>query len=338
MKKPLAIIWNDVHLKTGNEKEILTATRYMIEKALELGIKRTIFAGDLFHSRIHQRQEVLETFDKMLYELNAAEIHTDIISGNHDKTEYKSFDSFLDVYRHFPNVTYHREVSDIEIDGVGITLLPFFDDTMLVPMINEHKGNDILISHFEMQGSTHLGNVSEKKNITRKMLKKWDKTYLGHYHNWHEITKDIVHLPSFIQDNFGEDSKKGFSILYDDGSYELIQGKFKIFEKIQIDVDDVGVVELDKIIKSYEDSENVIRFEITGSESKMKSIDKTKYRGVDIKLSFEKVYEESDTSERQVVQKYEKEDIQNLFLKFCEDKGLSHKEGGVILDNFLNKD
>ena len=84
--------------------------------------------------------------------------------------------------------------TNIEIDKVTITLLPFFSDEMLIPMLEEDKGADVLISHFEMAGSTHLGKVSKKTSINKKLLSKWKKVYLGHYHNYHEITKDIGKL------------------------------------------------------------------------------------------------------------------------------------------------
>ena len=66
MKETLAIIFNDVHLKTGNEDEVYESTRYMVDYAVENNIKNLIFAGDLFDSRTMQRLKVLQTFDKML--------------------------------------------------------------------------------------------------------------------------------------------------------------------------------------------------------------------------------------------------------------------------------
>ena len=341
MRKPILAVWNDVHLKTGNEDQILRAFKFMIQKLNDNGITRTIFAGDLFDSRTFQRLKVLNTFDKMLALANENGIHIDCIPGNHDKTLYSSYDSFLDIYSHYPNFTLHRGVSDIEIGGVGITLIPFFSEEMLIPMLKEHGGNDVLISHFEMQGSTHLGKTVEKSIINKKLMSKWDKVYLGHYHNWHEISKDIVHMPSFIQQSFGEDSKKGFTILFDDLSYDIIKGLFDEFRKIQVDLDSMSPKSVKELIRTYENSSDRVRFEVVGSESKVKAFDTSIFKGtgIDVKKKYEQKFEfnENDENIPQVIEKFDKALIQDSFRGFCEDKGYDYKEGKAILDKFLNQ-
>ena len=341
MKKPLAIIFNDVHLKPGNEKEILSAFNFMLDEADNRGINRFIFAGDLFDSRTQQKQEVLLTLDTMLSELSNRGMSIDIIPGNHDKTLYASYDSFLDIYSHYPDVTLWRDISDIEIDGVSITLLPFFSDDMLIPMLDEHKGSDVLISHFEMAGSTNLGRTSEKTSINQKMLKKWKKTYLGHYHNYHEITKDIVHLPSFIPASFGEDNNKGFSVLYNDLSYELVHGRFREYNKIEVNLDNTNITEIKALIKTHENKSDSIRFEFTGPESKLKALDKNLFKGtgIDIKIKYEQKfsYDETDTQPPTIIERYNKSDIQDTFKSFCEEKGYKYQEGKALLDEFFKQ-
>lgn len=340
MKKPIKVIWNDVHLKTGNEDQILRAVRFMISWCIKNNVSRTIFAGDLFDSRTFQRLKVLKTFDTILDELQSANITVDIIPGNHDKTVYASYDSFLEQYRYHPGVNYYKGITELEVDGVKFTYLPFFSDDMLIPMLNEAKGGDVLISHFEMQGSTHLGNVSEKTTINKKMLSKWKKVYLGHYHNWHEITKDIVHLPSFIQANFGEDNYKGFTVLYDDLSYEIIKGDFKEYKKIKVDVDKTNTSQLLKLINTYKQSEDIVRFEFEGQESNLKAIDKKLFidTGIDIKMKYQQKFTyEEDENKPDIITKFTKNKVQDLFKDFCKEKELDYKKGKELLDKFLNE-
>ena len=83
--------------------------------------------------------------------INKAKCKLYLFPGNHDKTVYASFDSFLDIYRHHPSVEFNRELKNIIIEGVSIDLLPFFSDDMLIPMIKEAEGADVLISHFRHQ-------------------------------------------------------------------------------------------------------------------------------------------------------------------------------------------
>lgn len=341
-KKPLAIIFNDAHLKTGNEEAVVMAVKYLISFAVKNNIRNIIFAGDLFDSRSFQRQSVLEAFDKILAMFEEAGCILYLFPGNHDKTLYSSAYSFLDIYRHHPCVRFNRELTKIDINGVDITLLPFFSDDKLIPMLEEAEGGDVLISHFEMAGSTHLGKVSQKSSINRKLLSKWKKVYLGHYHNWHEITKDIVHLPSLIQASFGEDSKKGFTVLYEDLSYELIKGHFREYKLLSFDVEELTPNKIKDIIESYGKSEDVVRLSITGKESRLKAFDKSVFDGqnIDVKIKYDFQYEiDLDNLEYpKVTEVYGKEDIFTAFKAFCDNKGYEYEAGIKLLNKFFKKD
>ena len=340
MKKPLAIIFNDIHLKPENEEAVLESIIHMLKYAKVNKIKNLIFAGDLFHSRSFQRESTLQACDKILGLCHTANCTLYLFPGNHDKTIYEGYDSFLDPFRFYPSVIFNKEVTDIEIGGKKITLLPFFSDNMLIPMIENHEGGDALISHFEMSGSTNLGRVSGKSSITRTMLKKWKKTYLGHYHNTHEITKNIIHLPSLRQNDFGEDSNKGFSVLYDDLSYEIVKGKFREFTKTIIDVNKTELSQIKVLIDTYKNSENTIRFELIGDESKLRAFDKSIFEGsgIDVKLKYEEKYtfDESESNIPKAISKIGKTEVIKSFEEFCKEKSLDHKEGLELLNEFLN--
>ena len=341
MKDKLAIIFNDAHLKTGNEQDIIHSVRHMIKYAVKNEVSDLIFAGDLFDSRSFQRQSVLQAFDEILRLINKAGLTLYIFPGNHDKTVYASYDSFLDVYRHYPNVVFNRELSVIKLDQVTITLLPFFSDDMLIPMLEEAEPTDVLISHFEMAGSTHLGKVSEKSTINKKLLSKFTKTYLGHYHNHHEISKDIVHLPSLRQSNFGEDENKGFAVLNKDLSYELIKGDFKSFKKITIDINKTTAKQLKELITTHENSSDTIRFEFVGDESKLKALDKSLFNGsgIDVKIKYDVKYDYKDDQLvlPTVIEHYGEEQVKDAFKSFCNEKGYEYQEGIVLLNEYLKR-
>lgn len=338
-RKPLFAIFNDVHLGVGNEEEVLTSVKHIIANLLEWNIKTLVCAGDIFHSRSNQTESVLAAATEMFNLINRAGITLVIFPGNHDKTSYFSYSSFLDVYKLYPNIIFTDKLMEIEIGKKSVTLLPFFDDSMLVPMIEEAKGGDLLISHFEMAGSSHLGKVSEKKSITKRSLKKWKKTYLGHYHNTHEISRDIVHLPSLRQSSFGEDSLKGFSIIYDDLSYEIIQGVFRRFNKITLNIDEISNEDISELIRVHQDSPNAIRFEFIGEESRLKALDKEQFKGtgIDLKLKYEKKYSVEDIEKPILIKKFDKNLIFESFERFCEEKNYPHEEGLALLNEFFNK-
>ena len=341
MKDKLAIIFNDAHLKTGNEQDVIHSVRHMIKYAVKNEVSDLIFAGDLFDSRSFQRQSVLQAFDEILRLINKAGLTLYIFPGNHDKTVYASYDSFLDVYRHYPNVVFNRELSVIKLDDVTITLLPFFSDDMLIPMLEQAEPTDVLISHFEMAGSTHLGKVSVKSTINKKLLSKFTKTYLGHYHNHHEISKDIIHLPSLRQSNFGEDENKGFAVLNKDLSYELIKGDFKSFKKITIDINKTTAKQLKELITIHENSSDTIRFEFVGDESKLKALDKSLFNGsgIDVKIKYDVKYDYKDDQLAlpTVIEHYGEEQVKDAFKSFCNEKGYEYQEGIVLLNEYLKR-
>lgn len=338
MKKPLFIIFNDTHLKPGNEAKILASIQHMVDYAVENKIANLIFAGDGFDSRSNQRLSCLLLWQKILSVISNSGLNLYFFPGNHDKTKYNSFESFLEIYKYHPNVYYNSDITNIMIDGKIITLLPFFSDDLIVPMIEKHEGGDILISHFEMNGSTHLGRVSEKSTINRTMLKKWKKVYLGHYHNYHEINKDIVHLPSLRQMNFGEDDNKGFSVIYNDLSYEIIEGKFNKFIKIGIDLGSMDSVQVTTLIRKYRDSDDIIRFVITGTESELKALDKSQFAetGIDIKINYESKFDPGNREMPILVKKYDRNQVTEDFSNFCEDKNYDVKYGLTLLNKFFN--
>jgi exonuclease SbcD len=339
MKKPIAIIFNDIHLKTGNELETLRSMKHMVKYAVDNKISNLIMAGDLFDSRSYQRQSILHTCDRMITMIQEANLTCYMFPGNHDKSIYKSEDSFLDIYRYHPNIIFNKQESRIELGGVGITMIPFFSDDVLVPILEKAKPNDVLISHFEMNGSTNLGYTIDNSNISRKTLGKFKKTYLGHFHNHHEITKDIVHLPSFRPQNFGEDNVKGFSILHDDLSYELIEGDFRKYIKLEVDINKTNSKELQSLIKLYSNSEDSVRIEFSGDAEKLKALDKSMFTdtGISLNIKYSKTYSADDLNLPEITKTHSKTSVLESFNKFCEDKGHDTEEGKQLLLEFLKQ-
>lgn len=332
-KKPIFIIFNDAHLGVGNEQEVVKSVIHMLDYATTHSIENIIFAGDLFHSRKHQEESVLRAFDEILALFVQHEKKLYIFAGNHDKTSYFSYGSFLDSYRYHPNVYLNTHPKDIIIANKKITLIPFFDDSILVPLLEQHEGGDILISHFEMYGSSYLGRVSDKSTITKELLSKWKVTYLGHYHNYHQVAKGIYHLPSLRQSSFGEDNNKGFTIIYDDLSFHIVKGVFKEFKKEIINVDKLSLVDIKELINTHKNSTDTVRFELVGSETKLQIFDKSIFEntGIDIKSKFTKVYD----VEPVLIKEFDKSNIQELFKQFCTDKKHDYKKGVIFLDKYL---
>ena len=171
------------------------------------------------------------------------------------------------------------------------------------------------------------------------MLRKWKAVYLGHYHNTHDITAGITHLPSLFQASFGEDSLKGFTIIKEDFSYEIIRGDFKEYIKLDVNLDEVSSADLKSMIQEFKHSQDVIRFEITGAESKLKALDKVPFReaGIDIKIKYESKYKDEKVPKPKLIEKYDSKNIEDAFKSFCKNKNLNYEEGHKFLKEFLKK-
>lgn len=343
MRKPIAIMFNDVHLKFGNEKSIIEATKYMVKYAVDSNIKTIIFAGDLFDSRQFQRQSILRAFDTMLGMFDNAGLFLHFFAGNHDKTVYADDFSFLTIFRHYPNTAFYEKETDVNINGIEITFMPFWDDDILIPKLIAHKGGDLLISHFAMDGSVNLGHSIKKPALNVKLLSKWKSVKLGHYHNYVEITPNITHMASFMQNNYGETSDKGFAVIFDDLSHESIKGCFKEFKKISINVDTTTLVEIKEVIEQYRNSSMSVRIELSGSENKLKAIKKQKAlfdeAGIDLKTKSIKKFDfdNLEIEMPEVIESYGKHEVEETFEKYCEKQGFDYEEGKVLLNEFFKK-
>ena len=51
---------------------------------------------------------------------------------------------------------------------------------------------------------------SVESSIRPSLFKDWGLVLSGHYHDYQELSDNVVHLGSLTQNNFGEDENKGF--------------------------------------------------------------------------------------------------------------------------------
>lgn len=65
-KEPIAIISTDKHLQEANALELLDIAEQEIALAQEQGVDTVIWLGDIFDSRLSQRQELLTCLTEMI--------------------------------------------------------------------------------------------------------------------------------------------------------------------------------------------------------------------------------------------------------------------------------
>ena len=344
-KKPLIVGSTDWHIKDDNADIIFDLVKQQCEIAKELKVDNLMCLGDVFNSRKSQTLKVLNTFRRILDMIDDYNLKLIVISGNHDKTSYENKESFLDSFRHHPAIFLIDMVGAIPFKEHNLHLhfMPFFKEDVWEDQFNEYikgylgltgdkqlEGINIFCSHIAITGSRNNDGKRVESNISHKSFRHFDKVLLGHYHDSQKIGKNIYHIPSIQQNNFGEDEDKGFTILYSDGSHETVNSKFKPYIKVKIDLDEVDKKGVNKMIEDYskETGSKNVRFVLSGSEDKLKSVNKELIRSVGIDVKTEnkdvEIVEEFDDIE---IKRYDEASILDEFGMFCEEFDKDYKEG-----------
>ena len=340
---PKIIVSTDWHLKPSNLEEIYKLQEQEVQEANKLGITSHVWLGDIFDSRISQREETLRTFTKIIELYNTFDHKVYCVPGNHDKSNYDSETSFLDSFKYHPNFVLIDQLDFYQINGINCYFLPFFSNEIWLDEISnqqeqDHK-NHILFTHIAFQGSRNNDGSLVESTIKPSMFENWGMVYSGHYHDFQELTENVIHLGSLTQNNFGEDENKGFWVIYDDLSYDLIPSQGKSYKKLTIDLQTITSKQVDKLIKSFkkENEDAFIRVEFKGNQDELKAIDKKVYQelGIDVKLKATEVEDNSNEVETSEVKALTNSDIIKKFKDFCNQNEYDYREGLTILEQVL---
>lgn len=281
-KEPVSLIISDPHLKESNIDLVKSIFGNAVDLCKKLKIHTILLLGDLFDSRKGQPLNVLKSAKSILRlcENNGIKIYT--IPGNHDKQNYESYDSFLDIFQSENFIVFDRFTA-ISLKNLEIAFIPFFKEDSQILYDQFEKMKDwsigtntkkfVLCTHIGINGSITNENEHIQNCVPSSQFTGVHKVFVGHFHNRQEF-ENIVYVGSTHQSNFGEDEKKGFTILYEDGSYEFIQSNFPKFIKKQVSIENLTDFMLHTDFL-HEAEGNNSRIELIGSSEQLKSFDKS---------------------------------------------------------------
>lgn len=339
MKKPIVVISTDKHLKEENALDLFDLAEQEIALATRLNVKNIIWLGDIFDSRLSQRQELLNVLTEMIAMYHTAGLQIICIPGNHDKTDYEADESFLTPYKYHPGFDLIETPQSRTVGGIVFDFVPFYSTNMwlqkfgeLKPSINKHY---VLCSHTAVQGSINNDGKVVESRIKTSLFIKYAAVLLGHYHNAQQPSSNVFHLPSVRQNNFGEDEEKGFTVLYDDASFDFVKSDFVPYREIKIDVATVTKKELQGLHKEI-DANVHSRVVLIGDQEAVKSINKKWFteHGIAVKAKYNDV-EVSEAEEKEVVQELSGEDLKEKFQAFCTEKNYSYEDGFKLLKEIM---
>jgi len=335
MKKPIALILTDTHLKPDNISLVENIFDQAIAKCKELKIDTILHGGDWFNSRTGQPLSVLKATQRIIDKFKDNKIMVAIIAGNHDRTDYDSEDSFLDVFNSTIFVVI-RDYSNVHFGNINVHFLPFFKESgsymqRLQDINIDTKETNILLTHVAINGVNNNDGSVQQDVVPANAFAQFDKTLVGHFHNRQSFDQFPIHyIGSTYQANFGEDDQKGFTILYNDGSIEFIQSHFPLYIKYEINVEQLTSKEILQL-QQEKQSGNNIRIKIKGDQAKVKSFDTSllTQAGISFDLSHNTVDKPLSDKEMSKNITHNKKSIVDAFKSFCSDNKITDNKYGL---------
>jgi DNA repair exonuclease SbcCD nuclease subunit len=299
-KIPLCGVITDTHTKDNNisfvEGIFYQFTTYLQNK----NIKTAVHSGDWFDDRFTTSLNSLLSVKSIIKTIDSKEIELFTISGNHEKCDYLTGSSYLNVIEDcskslklytYPGFYNHPEHKDIRF-----AFLSFFKEgeaylgylLELIEMIKKDdkkngKRKTILFTHTSITGAKNNDGTKVENDLEQEFFDFFDLVIVGHYHNRNSLNSKIHYIGSAYSANFGEDDRKGFAIIYSDLSIEYIQTEFPKYKKIVINATDKK--QLSEVLQQNQNSKDNVRIVLKGSQADLDAVDvvSIKNAGIDIK-------------------------------------------------------
>jgi len=345
--KPDSVLITDTHFDKDNLPEVSDVLKQSVDYAVEIGVKKIRHLGDAFTNRTGQGLLVLLAFAQWVKYADSKGIQIEIIPGNHDKTDLESENSYLDVYSQYENIkVVRREWMYIDERNVAHCYLPYFKEKgsyptrlqkLLKRLKNASYDKAYLYTHIAVNGVKNNDGSKVGNRLTINLFHKFDKVFVGHYHNKSKVGKNIYYIGSGRPKDFGEDDEKGFTVLYQDGNHELIRAKFNAFKKVKVDLDEVSQKELEEIKKKLAKLSSNKRIILNGTQEQIEALDLRGFKeaGIDIKRETKNVTKSIEAASRGEVIEYDNKEIKKRFLRFCSRNEVTAEQRKFGMENLF---
>ena len=338
-KQPVALLINDIHASKDNIPEFILNWNEALEICHDKGIGDIVIGGDLWQSRSSQPLTTLLAVKQAIQKAVQSGIYITIAEGNHDKVDLNMLLGYSHIFDGYKDVSVVGDYSIVDLSDVcSLYVMSYFTEDeefighyneMLKSLSNDGRVN-ILYIHEGINGglATPTG-----KELPADMFSDFDKVLVGHYHDRKKIKgTNIEYIGASRQHNYGEGEMKGYTVLYDDGSYEFIQNKVNIrYKTIDIQFDNLNDETLSEIRSMKKSGNYKIKARISCDQTNVSSVDKQKLldAGVNkVEIDTDNV-EISSVDQKRVEQKFDKTGIKREYSVFCEEKDISDVEFGL---------
>lgn len=343
---PCLLLMNDLHVGKENIPEFIANWNEALCICERMGIGEIAIGGDLFLSRASQTLDILLAVHDMLLESSKKGIRVTIANGNHDKVCLESERGYCHIFDPYRNVVVVNDYVSLPVGDGRYALLhviPYFPEdgsfTEKLETVKE-KGFDptklnLLYLHAGVNGA--LSQPSEKE-LPAHLFKGFDKVFVAHYHNRCSIPgTNIEYIGSSRQHNFGEDEMKGYTVLYNDGSFEFIQNKANLrYKVIDVPAEDVNIHLTDMLDEMKAEGRYRTKVRVHATTLQASSVPKEKLLNAGAS-KVEVVTEEAvaaDVSASSLFEKFDSRKIRETYQEFCREKEIEEVELGL---SYLSK-
>ena len=336
--KVIAVIGTDIHLKESNIEDV-EKVFLKIKEVSDLNKCPVILMGDLVDSRKAHTEKILLTLKRLLTSLR----EVILIPGNHDKVDYFSPNSILDVFES-ERIKVVREYGSLSYDWDNIHFLPYFSEKGEEYYKRLEEIKKIVLSKLEIKHYlfTHIGvsgflNNSAKESANSIPLFEFnlfERVFVGHYHDKAKL-ENIEYIGASLQHGFSENLIKGIYVIKTNPFVlkEGIQLKFipintRKYQTLEIEINEIfdyqtNLITFQEALQKYA----FVRLKFIGPKALIKKIPLTnlKSMGFDIKVKY--VDSLVQGIELQNL-KYSENSLFNEFKNFVKLKGIKEEEIG----------
>ena len=345
MKQPLALLVNDLHIDKDHVQDFIANWDEALDICKRNEIYDIVIGGDVFTSRSSQTLSVLLAVRAALKRATDLDIAVTMANGNHDLVNQEEDEGYCHLFSEYQGVEVVDvykilEWSDTDFQLVLMSYWPeqgsFLDKLELVKEGVKDVSKTILYIHEGIQGA--LGDFEVPSDLPQDVFSCFKAVLCGHYHNrTHIKDTEIYYIGSSRQSNFGEDEMKGYTILYDDGSWGFEQNSINIrYATLEVNISDIDEKFLQSIC-DYHDCPPFpyrVRVRVRCTEAEAKNFDKKILldNGANkVEFITEKV-QAIQAKASGIDEKYDKDGIKKEYLSFCESKDIDSELGLKYLE------
>jgi len=345
-KYPIALLINDIHVDKNNIADFKLNWNEMLAICKQKQIYDVVIGGDMFTSRASQTLDVLLAVSWAYYKAVKAGLNITVAEGNHDKVDQEKLEGYNHVFKYYPGVKVIDTHEIMQWDDCDYTLLvmSYFpeagsfeekleDAKAALKKNNIDLANTILYIHEGIHGA--LGNMELTTEVEQEVFEGFKDVLCGHYHNRTVITGTrIEYIGSSRQKDFGEDQDKGYTVLYDDGTFEFIQNQVNTrYLNFETSYNNLKYLDLSEINLDI----TKVKLKINCTDAEKKLIDKEKLYEMGVsKIDFKtEKTEVAKIAESDINTKYDKEGLKKEYNNFSKQKSLDPELGVKYLEQII---